>query len=331
MNETIVVENGQAAVATTSVSGTLSPASSATDTIAIVDTPAGKQAALKVYNLNGGGGGGGEVSGDYLPLSGGTLTGNLNLSGTNFLGFDGKYAFKSGGANSGNITFGDISSGWLNPKIIFSVTGYGALLPANAQATLGDLSDIWKKTYTTIINNGADLIVPTEGGTLARLEDIQNAGGGGAGLPDQTNNAGKFLMTDGENASWGGGKIFLAETALGINATSSTKAVAVGSNTQASTIGAVAVGASSKAKSLLSIAIGCNAESIAENAIQLGSTGSYVGQGHINSDKNTFKVGNANGNFEMMDADGNVPLERLTYVTNQIGDISTALTAILGE
>ena len=91
MNETIVVEDGQAAVATTavsgtlsskssatdtiaivdtpsgkqaavvttSVSGTLSPASSATDTIAVVDTPSGKQAALKVYNLNGGGGGGG--------------------------------------------------------------------------------------------------------------------------------------------------------------------------------------------------------------------------------------------------------------------------------
>ena len=89
MNETIVVEDGQAAVATTavsgtlsskssatdtiavvdtpsgkqaavvttSVSGTLSPESSATDTIAIVDTPSGKQAALKVYNLNGGGGG----------------------------------------------------------------------------------------------------------------------------------------------------------------------------------------------------------------------------------------------------------------------------------
>ena len=94
MNETIVVEDGQAAVATTSVSGTLSPASSATDTIAVVDTPSGKQAAvvttsvsgtlspessatdtiavvdtpsgkqaaLKVYNLNGGGGGGGAAT-----------------------------------------------------------------------------------------------------------------------------------------------------------------------------------------------------------------------------------------------------------------------------
>ena len=50
-----------------------------------------------------------------------------------------------------------------------------------------------------------------------------------------------------------------------------------------------------------------------------------------NNDANTFKVANNNGNFEMMDAAGNVPLERLTYVTNQIGNISTALTAILGE
>lgn len=69
MNETIVVENGQAAVATTSVSGTLSPASSATDTIAIVDTPSGKQAALKVYDLNGGGGGGGATSASQVSMT----------------------------------------------------------------------------------------------------------------------------------------------------------------------------------------------------------------------------------------------------------------------
>ena len=69
MNETIVVEDGQAAVATTSVSGTLSPKSSATDTIAVVDTPSGKQAALKVYNLNGGGGGGGATSASQVSMT----------------------------------------------------------------------------------------------------------------------------------------------------------------------------------------------------------------------------------------------------------------------
>ena len=69
MNETIVVEDGQAAVATTAVSGTLSPASSATDTIAVVDPPSGKQAALKVNNLNGGGGGGGATSASQVSMT----------------------------------------------------------------------------------------------------------------------------------------------------------------------------------------------------------------------------------------------------------------------
>ena len=113
MNETIVVEDGQAAVATTSVSGTLSPASSATDTIAVVDTPSGKQAAvvttsvsgtlspassatdtiavvdtpsgkqaaLKVYNLNGGGGGGGEPATKF-GVSIDNLLGNIDENGT---------------------------------------------------------------------------------------------------------------------------------------------------------------------------------------------------------------------------------------------------------
>ena len=74
-----------------------------------------------------------------------------------------------------------------------------------------------------------------------------------------------------------------------------------------------------------SIAIGTFVQTHAPYAIQIG------GYDVSNIDANTLKVGNENGNFEMMDANGNVPLERLTYVTNQIGDISTALTAILGE
>lgn len=82
------------------------------------------------------------------------------------------------------------------------------------------------------------------------------------------------------------------------------------------------------ATSKYSIVIGCNSKVDADYAIQLGyGSGSVV----TNSDANTFKVANQNGNFEMMDADGKVPLDRLTYVTDQIGDISTALTAILGE
>ena len=44
-------------------------------------------------------------------------------------------------------------------------------------------------------------------------------------------------------------------------------------------------------------------------AIQLG------GYRTVNSDANTFKVGNANGNFEMMDANGNLPADRLASTT----------------
>ena len=99
--------------------------------------------------------------------------------------------------------------------------------------------------------------------------------------------------------------------------------LALGSDCVASDVGAVAIGSTSHATKSYSLAIGFVAQATAIRAIQLGNG--------TNSVANTFKVGNANGNFEMMDADGNVPLERLTYVTNQIGDISTALTAILGE
>ena len=81
--------------------------------------------------------------------------------------------------------------------------------------------------YTSIISNGADITIPTTGGTMALKEDIdaiggdgttgqvltktddgvawQDASGGGGGgtdLPDQTGNAGKFLQTDGDKASW---------------------------------------------------------------------------------------------------------------------------------
>ena len=130
MNETIVVEDGQAAVATTSVSGTLSskssatdtiavvdtpsgkqaavvttsvsgtlsPASSATDTIAIVDTPSGKQAALKVYSLNGGGGGGGEPATKY-GVSIDNLLGDVDANGELSVPYD-DFVFNGAGIKS---------------------------------------------------------------------------------------------------------------------------------------------------------------------------------------------------------------------------------------
>lgn len=110
----------------------------------------------------------------------------------------------------------------------------------NNTGRVGDSSRKWASiystaVYTTKINNGADITVPTTGGTMALTSDIPtvptvnnptititqggvtkgsftlnqasgdtialDAGGGGS-LPDQTGHAGEFLTTDGTNASW---------------------------------------------------------------------------------------------------------------------------------
>lgn len=163
--------------------------------------------------------------------------------------------------------------------------------------------------------------------------------GGGISLPDQTDNAGKFLTTDGADVSWSDKPLVNNippdgwSTALAIGKEASVSSVsslgiAIGGSANSGGNCSIAIGGKAKTSANISMAIGYNAQANASGAIQLGSIGLSKAQ---NNDANTFKVANNNGNFEMMDSSGNVPLERLTYVTDQIGDISTALTAILGE
>lgn len=173
--------------------------------------------------------------------------------------------------------------------------------------------------------------ITIEGDTISAT-----GGGGGASLPDQTGNAGKFLMTNGGEVSW---REALTNKSAHVNAT------AIGYSKQISTwTGDIYIGTPNTVSTGRSvggvIVIGENADTlnstcynsiaIGSNAMVGGRRAIQLGQG-TNNDANTFKVSNNNGNFEMMDANGNVPLDRLTYVTNQIGDISTALSAILGE
>ena len=193
------------------------------------------------------------------------------------------------------------------------------------KGTLENIKDDYIKRGIT-----ANTIALTDEEKAAAQSWLGIESGGGSSLPDQTGNAGKFLTTDGTTASWGGDNLVqdnanFKGNGLAVGARSvalASGSTAYGTNSQAKGQNAVAIGAYSETSGQ-GVAIGGNAKSTALRAIQLG--------GGTNSDANTFKVGNANGNFEMMDANGNVPLERLTYVTNQIGDISTALTAILGE
>lgn len=100
----------------------------------------------------------------------------------------------------------------------------------------------------------------------------------------------------------------------GAKAISVSKGVAVGANSESA--GGVSIGynAYSGWPSTGSIAIGNRASCKAANAIQLavGSRKSNV----VNSDSNTFKVANTNGNFEIMSADGTIPEARLADTTN---------------
>lgn len=177
MNETITVKNGQAAVTTTAVSGTLSPKSSATDIITIVKTANGDQAAVKVVDLGGGGGGGGG-GGDYLPLSGGTLTGNLEFK-------SGDYTYKFEPTSWMSLNLKVYNSGSLIGTWEFS--GLGFSYKKNNTAELGTSTFRWKNVYTKTINNGADIAIPTTGGTMALKEDIDAAVGNVSTLLDAIN------------------------------------------------------------------------------------------------------------------------------------------------
>lgn len=253
ITETMTVKNGQAAVKTVTVAGKLSPKTSATDTIALVETSDGKQAALKVYNINGEGGGGGDydaeiealenavsvlttsvelsteigqmttvlldelltldvdgrpdykapgatvyaengvtgiidtidnsaqtavvktvsvstgggAGGDYLPLSGGTLTGTLKSNVpyfTNSLELPGF-----------SITRQSATRAVMSLGMSTLVGDVNTLRPYSDNGTsFGSSEYKWANVFTTKLNNGADLLLPTEGGTLARLEDLDN-------------------------------------------------------------------------------------------------------------------------------------------------------------
>ena len=267
-----------------------------------------------------------EAAQTYLPLSGGTMTGRIDFNPAAGTASSNKALISAQTADGLKALFGAKTdeNGILRdvaviPKLQGDLVSYKTILTS----FIGNINTPVTRIHVKkITGGGGDLIVPTESGTLARIEDInaiggdgtagqvltktaegmawQDATGGGASIPDQTGNAGKFLTTDGTTASWGDAVVNNAQDSYSF-----------------------AVGPSSSARGASATAVGRLARAWAAGATQLGND--------TNVDANTFKVANNKGNFEMMDANGNVPLERLTYVTNQIGDISTALTAILGE
>lgn len=155
--------------------------------------------------------------------------------------------------------------------------------------------------------------------------------GGGSSLPSQTGNSGKFLTTDGTDASWsdkplvntatGNSSLTILGTAtnrtgsinIGVGSSvtvNNGNGIAIGQYSRVEgTQAGIAIGSESRAGGMQSISLGQNNKATGQYSIQIG------GFNKTNSDANTFKVGNNNGNFEIMDANGNLPADRLASTT----------------
>lgn len=120
--------------------------------------------------------GGGTVSGDYLPLSGGTLTGPLKFE--NAMGFSGDITLKAEnwGAYGGDRFFIE-NAALVVDGIYPSNSGWTQLgackEPENQIYPEGEF---FRRVCTKALNNGTwqdDIIVPEKSGTLALIEDIE--------------------------------------------------------------------------------------------------------------------------------------------------------------
>lgn len=248
---------------------------------------------------------------DYLPLSGGTLTGGLEFryhATKNGLGF----------APNDSISFnalqlGIFANNGFSPYINFGSTGNVFIHPTYDNTTdIGSRYNRWKSVYATKLNNGADITIPTEGGTLARLEDLENIGA----LPDQTDNAGKFLTTDGTTASWSDKP--LVNKAAGTNSLavlgsvsdSSQYTTVVGSGA-ASRGGnnSTVVGSKSQCRYSSTLIGAWIQNSIAKNAVILGSGNTSQQIPAVEDNSITWVLSGVE--YKLFSADGTIPAERI--------------------
>lgn len=119
---------------------------------------------------------GGSAGGDYLPLSGGTMTASAEI------------AFENNSAKIYSDGINQINIGYNGHGIGIKTGGYGALIPLNTWGgDLGSTANVWRRGYIAQLNHGADIAIPTTGGTMALTSDIEAAVGDIASVLDAIN------------------------------------------------------------------------------------------------------------------------------------------------
>ena len=286
---------------------------------------------------------------NYLTVNGNTISGTTdsdNVSGTSVYLLARNTAVSQCKARIKHVKIYDANS-----DLAFDGT------PAirNADGVVG-LYDSVSETFFANSDAGASNFIA--GGKIASTVISSTADP----LPSQAGNSGKFLTTDGTDASWSDKPLVNTATAtnsltilgtanttrqrstnIGVGSVCSQNyTVAVGYGAQAggnssiyigtsgiaSAIGSIVIGASAGTPitGSYSIAIGYQAKTGAANAIQINASSSQK----TNSDSNTVKIGNANGNFEIMSADGTIPTDRFTTTPSTDGTYVPTLTISSG-
>ena len=186
------------------------------------------------------------------------------------------------------------------------------LVPKDGEAP--DIYDeyVWITATSTFELIGSTQVDLTD---YAKKEYVDNAISGFEALPDQSGNSGKFLITNGTTASWSDKPLvnnaeFINQLAIGKYAEVKGYGVAVG------------YGSAVSKKYDLGLALGLGQVASANGAIQIGCGASWTST-VTNSDANTFKVANANGNFEIMSADGTIPADRMSATAGTTGQVLT--------
>lgn len=206
-------------------------------------------------------------------------------------------------------------AGWVKPEIV-----QRSALP---QASEDELGNVYQFVGTTDANytNGYFYKCVSDGQNPATYSwenvEVQEADA----LPSQTGNAGKFLTTDGTDASWSDKPLVnkssnAAALAIGEYSSAYQYSTAIGNLATTSKSRAVAIGQDADSKGEGSIVIG-RASVLSDNTILLNAT-EGAGLSQLN-DPNTMYIVINNGQYmKLVSSDGTIPTDRLTKVNSTI-------------